>query len=59
MMYKLLKAIRTLPLTCEAVSTFLCLAADFAVIGHITVDDWGYLARLVLYRVRKKGGNNE
>lgn len=54
MMNELLKLIRTLPLTHEMVNAFLYGAAGFAVVGDITVDDWGYLARLMLFRIHKQ-----
>ena len=53
-MNKLLQVVRTLPLTHKAVQGFLYGAACFVVIGDITVDDWSYLARLLLFRIHKQ-----
>lgn len=58
MMNTLLKIVRHLPLTPEAFEPFLYYAGYLAVVDAITVDDWSYLVRLLLYRVHTKGGYN-
>jgi len=53
MMNLLLKTVRTLPLTNEAVNTLLYNAGALVMISVITTDDWSYLARLILFRLHK------
>lgn len=52
-MYELLKEMRTLPLKPSEVGDFLCVAAKLAMVDVITADDWKYLARLVVFRIKK------
>jgi len=53
-MFKFLKRAGTLPLKLPDVELFLRHAKQMAMLGVITVYNWGYLAQLINYKVNKK-----
>ena len=59
MMYTLLKLLSVLPLTPSSCEAFLYRTAMMAATRVITIDDWIYLARLIMYRTCKMLSAND
>lgn len=53
-MYELLKLVHRIPLHPAAVEMFLSAASGLVLTDEIAIDDWTYVARLIMFRIEKQ-----